>query len=52
MCMLTVVGSGMVDDSTFLDYSCPFFLLIQFHCTFSISYKILKKLCLLLLYFN
>ena len=32
---------GRVDDSSFFDCSNPFFLSIKFHCTFSISYKIL-----------
>ena len=33
---------GRVDDLSFLDYICPFcFLSIEFHCTFSISCKIL-----------
>ena len=33
---------GRVDDLSFLEYLSPFcFLLIEFHCTFSISYKIL-----------
>ena len=31
-----------MDDLLFFDYLSPFyFLLIEFHCTFSISYKIL-----------
>ena len=34
--------SGRVDDLSFFEYLSPFyFLLIEFHCTFSISYKIL-----------
>ena len=34
--------SGRVDDLSFLEYLSPFcFLLIKFHCTFSISYEIL-----------
>ena len=33
---------GRVDDLSFFDYLSPFcFLLIEFHCSFSISYKIL-----------
>ena len=32
---------GRVDDYSFFDCSTPFFLLIVFHCTFSISFKIL-----------
>ena len=32
---------GRVDDLSFLEYLSPFFLSIEFHCTFSISYKIL-----------
>ena len=34
--------AGGVDDLSFFEYLSPFcFLLIEFHCTFSISYKIL-----------
>ena len=33
---------GRVDDLSFFEYLSPFcFLSIEFHCTFSISYKIL-----------
>ena len=36
------INRGRVDDSSFFDYLSPFcFLLIEFHCSFSISYKIL-----------
>ena len=36
--------SGRVDDLSFFDYLSPFcFLLIEFHCTFSISYKMLQS---------
>ena len=46
-------GGARVDDLPFLDYLSPFcFLLIKFHCTFSISYKILPYYFLLLLYFD
>ena len=42
-----------VDDFSFFGYSSSFcFLLIEFHCTFSISYKILYILYLLLLYLD
>ena len=35
---------GRVDDFLFFDCSSPFcFLLIEFHCTFSVSYKILAN---------
>ena len=35
------ISKGRVDDFSFFDCSSPFcFLLIEFHCTFSISYKI------------
>ena len=35
---------GRVDGYSFFDCSSPFcFLLIEFHCTFSISYKILQS---------
>ena len=35
-------GRGKVDDLSFFEYLSPFcFLSIEFHCTFSISYKIL-----------
>ena len=35
-------SSGRVDDLSFFEYLSPFcFLSIEFHCTFSISYKIL-----------
>ena len=43
---------GRVYDLSFFDYLSQFcFLLIEFHCNFSISYKILI-FCLLLLYFD
>ena len=32
---------GRMDDLSFFEYLSPFFFLIEFHCTFSISYKIL-----------
>ena len=36
------ISSGRVDDLSFFEYLSPFcFLLIEFYCTFSISYKIL-----------
>ena len=48
---LSVAVRGRVDDS-FFDYLSPFcFSLIEFHCTFSISYKMLQFFGLLLLYF-
>ena len=34
-------GRGRVDDLSFLEYLSPLFLLIEIHCTFSFSYKIL-----------
>ena len=35
-------SGGWVDEFKFFDFSSPFcFLLMGFHCTFSISYKIL-----------
>ena len=38
----TIHGRGRVDDLSFLEYLTPFcFLSIEFHSTFSISYKIL-----------
>ena len=38
----TRYGLGRVDDLSFFDYLSLFcFLSIEFHCTFSISYKIL-----------
>ena len=44
---------GRVDDLSFFEYLSPFcFLLIEFHCTFSISYKRLPHFVLLLLYFD
>ena len=47
-----IVRRGRVDDLSRFDYLSPFcFLLIEFHCSFSISYKILPD-CLLLLYFD
>ena len=37
------LNRGRMDDLSFLDYLSPFcFLLIEFHCTFSISYKRLQ----------
>ena len=34
---------GRVDDLSFFEYLSPFcFFSIEFHCTFSISYKILQ----------
>ena len=42
---VVICWRGRMDDSSFFHYLSPFcFLLIEFHCTFSISYKIL---CLL-----
>ena len=38
------MGRGRVDDFSFFDCSSPFcFLLIKFHCTFSMFYKILTN---------
>ena len=38
----TLTIRGRVDDLSFFEYLSPFcFLSIEFHCTFSISYKIL-----------
>ena len=39
---LIISISGRVDDLSFIDYSSPFcFLLNEFHCIFSISFKII-----------
>ena len=39
---IIIINRGRVDDLSFFDYLCIFyFLLIEFQCTFSISYKIL-----------
>ena len=36
-------GRGWVDDLSFFDYLSPYcYLLIEFHCNFSLSYKILQ----------
>ena len=38
-----LLSRGRVDDLSFFEYLSPFcFLLIEFHCTFFISYKILS----------
>ena len=40
--LLTVIHQGRVEDLAFFQYLSPFcFLSIEFHCAFSISYKIL-----------
>ena len=42
VCGLVSCALGRVDDLSFFEYLSPFcFLSIEFHCTFSISYKIL-----------
>ena len=42
MIIYFVFFRGRVDDLSFFEYLSPFcFLSIEFHCTFSISYKIL-----------
>ena len=45
MLLILIIGisiRGRVDDLPFVEYLNPFyFLSIEFHCTFSISYKIL-----------
>ena len=39
---IDIILWGRVDDLSFFEYLSPFvFLSIEFHCTFSISYKIL-----------
>ena len=43
MLPIIISSMGMVDDLSFFEYLSQFCcLLIQFHCTFSISYKILQ----------
>ena len=47
---LSLLSRGKVDALSFLDYLSPFcFLLIEFHCAFSVSFKTTTIFCLLLL---
>ena len=48
---ITITERGRVDDLSFSEYLSPFyFLSIEFHCTFSISYKILPYFVIIIVF--
>ena len=50
---IIILHRGRVDDSSFFEYLRPFcFLLVEFHCSFSISYKILPDYVFIIIIFR